>query len=430
MNTRQFRVLYREFLFRMVDLELLSAHSDISKLLGQFAALLLFISTLLAFACGGIGSSRMPRAAMLVNAWGVEHLMIATTMLVVGIFAVLSWDSTFLDRRDVLVLAPLPIRARMLFLAKVAASGTALSITVVALNALTGIAMPFALASASGGILDLIFSLNFYRPLAAYWITMMAAGGFIFGSVLGVQGVAAQLLPRRQFLRFSSFLQMAAFCLFVSVYFLQPSLASPGALLAPQNQRPLEWLPSYWFLGLFQQLNGSMHPAMVPLAARAWTGLAVAGLGTAVAYMLSYLRTLRKIAEEPDILPGSWRPGWSPRFGNQLETAVVQFSVRTVVRSRQHRVMLAFYLGIGFALVVLFMKTPRALEQMTSADSRMLFSSFVMMCVSVVGVRVVFSMPLALRPTGSSVSPRFEERGNTQPRSGGRCSCWGSRPFG
>ena len=55
-------------------------------------------------------------------------------MLVVGLFAVLSWDSTFPDRRDVLVLAPLPIRARTLFLAKVAASGAALSITVAALN--------------------------------------------------------------------------------------------------------------------------------------------------------------------------------------------------------------------------------------------------------------------------------------------------------
>lgn len=397
MNKRQFRVLFREFLFRMVDLELLSAQGDIGRLLGQFAALLLFIGSLFALACAGVGSARVPRAVMLVNAWGVEHLLVATTMLVVGLFAVLSWDSTFPDRRDVLVLAPLPIRARMLFLAKVAASGAALSLTVAALNALTGIVLPFALASANGGILDLVFSLNFYRPLAAYWITMMSAGAFIFGSVLGLEGIAAQLLPRRYFLRLSSLLQMAAFCLFVCVYFLEPSLASPDALMASENQRVLAWLPSYWFLGLFQQLNGSMHAAMVPLAARAWIGLAIAGLGTAAAYMLSYIRTLRRIAEEPDILPGSRGAGWLPRFGNRLETAVVQFSMRTVLRSRQHRVMLAFYLGIGFAIVILFMRTPRARENMTSADARLLFSSFVMMCVAVVGVRVVFSMPLALR---------------------------------
>lgn len=70
---------------------------------------------------------------------------------------------------------------------------------------------------------------------------------------------------------------MAAFCLFVCVYFLEPSLATTKALAALENQRLLAWLPSYWFLGLFQALNGSMHPAMAPLARRALTGLAVAG---------------------------------------------------------------------------------------------------------------------------------------------------------
>ena len=47
--------------------------------------------------------------------WSGEHFLIETTMLVVGLFAVLSWDSTFPDKRDVMVLAPLPIRSKTLF---------------------------------------------------------------------------------------------------------------------------------------------------------------------------------------------------------------------------------------------------------------------------------------------------------------------------
>jgi len=383
----------------MVDLELLSPQGDMSKLLGQFAALLILISSLLGLAALGLGDSRMPRVALLISAWGFEHSLIATTMLVVGLFAVLSWDSTFPDRRDVLVLGPLPVRARTLFLAKVAASATALSFTVVALNAFTGLTFPLALAPASTSLPDLILSPVLYRSLAAYWITMVLAGAFIFCCVLGVQGFAAQLLPRRGFLRLSAFLQMAAFGLFLSVYFLQPSLATPKGLMAPENQGLLAWLPSYWFLGLFQELNGSMHAAMVPLAGRAWVGLAVAGFGTAVAYVLSYFRTLRKIAEEPDILPGFRGLNWLPRFGNSLETAVVQFSVRTLLRSRQHRVMLAFYLGIGLAIVIFLLKGGVAREEhfADQANTRLMFSSFVIMCVWVVGTRVVFSMPLALR---------------------------------
>ena len=52
-----------------------------------------------------------------------------------------------------------------------------------------------------------------------------------------------------------------------------------------------------------------MHPALEPLARRAWMGLAGVVCGAAAVYALSYWRTLRKIVEEPDIAPGS------PRFG-------------------------------------------------------------------------------------------------------------------
>ena len=50
MTKLQFRVLYPQFLFRAVDLELLSASAqgDITRLLGQFAALLVYVSSLVA----------------------------------------------------------------------------------------------------------------------------------------------------------------------------------------------------------------------------------------------------------------------------------------------------------------------------------------------------------------------------------------------
>jgi hypothetical protein len=139
---------------------------------------------------------------------------------------------------------------------------------------------------AHGGFLGLI------RLFAVYWVTMLASGAFIFCCVLGVQGLAAQLLPRRLFLRVSACLELAAACLVLSVYFLQPMLAMPSAILGAQSQGPPAWSLSYWFLGLFQQLNRS--PALALLAIRAWAGLAIAVGATAAAYALSYFRTLRK----------------------------------------------------------------------------------------------------------------------------------------
>ena len=72
-------------------------------------------------------------------------------MLVVGLFAVLSWDAMFPGQRDVLVLGPLPIRAHTILLAKFAAVATALGLTVLALHAVAGLIWPLALNGTSRG---------------------------------------------------------------------------------------------------------------------------------------------------------------------------------------------------------------------------------------------------------------------------------------
>jgi len=759
----QFRILFREFLFRIVDIELIAPDGDIKKLLGRFAGLLVFLS--LWFAVGGLlnmADKPLPPPLRLMMVWTIEHFVIATTMLVVGIFAVLSWNSTFLDRRDVLILAPLPINLRRMFLAKVAAVASAVGLTILCLHVAAGLVWPivfakqsaaltapaltydaalpplsavsmqaaldrdlaeaqkpggalgpgtgagvaigvyrnglhrvfaygtakadsvFAIASisktftalllaqmvvqgkvrldepvrgllpegtvdkpngpeitlldlathhsglppmpdnldvrdpdawtsytiddlyaylhargvskpddpefeysnlgftllgaalanragvgyadllrrevidplgmrdttltltpeqqhrivraydpdgrpafvrdygafdpaaglrstagdlvtylesnlhperfASGALAGAILGtqvlqadvqdamriglswvynpktgvywhngtatgyssyvffhrkddyaavvllnhigslstllpdhirqrfagepavslgnvvipgstgvLSVPRSLGAYWIAVSAGGIFIFSCVLVLQGIAAQILPRRHFLRLSSWLQVAIFCLFVAGYFLEPSPAT--TLSGASNFRLLSWLPSYWFLALFQELNGTLHPALAPFADRASVGLAMGVGGASIAYILSYFRTLRQIVEEPDILPASRRATWLPRFGTPLHTAIVRFSLRTMLRSRQHRVILAFYLSLGFAVSILFLRSPAEQQQIVSHSGAMpwqtaalpLLVSSVAMAVSwVVAIRMVFALPLEL----------------------------------
>jgi hypothetical protein len=410
MNDRlQFRVLYREFLFRMVDLELLSAQprGDMSKLFGQFAALLISVSVILAI--GGLTSTgRMGPAQRLLFSWNNEHSLIVDTMLAVGLFAVLSWDSTFPDKRDVMVLAPLPIRSQTLFLAKITGVAAALSITVASLHCITTLTWPGVFAGqpavtyagqfipASGGFM------SFVRTFAAYWITMFASGAFIFCCVLGAQGIAALALPRRLYLRASSAMQLAAFCLFVSGYFLLPTAATPQNLAAAQGNGAGAWQFSFWFLGLFQELKGS--PALPVLAHRAWIGSSVVMSITASTYLLSYFRVLRKIVEEPDITSSARGARWLPPFGNALQTAIGQFSVRSLLRSRQHRMLLAFYLGMGFVFNILLFKAPsgrRGVGADADAWSLMsiplLASTIWTMLLSVVGMRIVFALPLDLK---------------------------------
>jgi hypothetical protein len=260
------------------------------------------------------------------------------------------------------------------------------------------------------------------RFAVAWWLTMIAAGAFIFCVVMSIQGVALQLLPRRLFLRASSFLQIGAFAVIVSVYCLQPA-ATQSALIAAQQ--PLSgmtglvpWSPSFWFFGFFQQIAGT--PAFPMLAVRANIALVTVLALTAAVYALSYFRTLRRIAEEATIVPSrrAARGGWwrLPSFGGGLPAAVLPFSVRTLLRSPQHRVILAFYLGMGFAAAIFFMNlsapkvsvdqaaAPLVAVSAASGDRPwheetgwLISASILMLAFSVVGARLAFALPLDLR---------------------------------
>ncbi|MGC2616995.1 MAG: hypothetical protein WA354_23375, partial [Terracidiphilus sp.] len=334
-NKSQFRILFKVFLFRIVDLELLSEYSDSTKLLGQIGALLAAISFV--FTAPLILVGGLPHETIVT----MEHVLIATTMVVVGLISVLSWDSTFPDRRDVLVLGPLPIRSRTIFLAKVAAVGSALSLSILALNVFAGCVWPLTFFPSESGPTGLL------RSLTAYWTTMFASGAFVFCSVLGLQWFVAQLFSRQLFLRLSAPLQVALFCLFLTVYFLEPPLETVIQLPLPETQRLLAWLPTYWFLALFQDLNGSPDPAFAPLVGRAGIGLAIALVAAGIAYAFSYMKTQRLAVEEPDIQPHSRKAAWPLKLGSSIQTAILFFSLRTLLRSRPHRIILSFYLGVG-----------------------------------------------------------------------------------
>jgi len=385
----QFRTLYRVFFLRVVDLELLSSDADPAKLIGQFATIFCTFSFLFTIPLLLMSGDALP----ITSAWMFEHFLIETSMTVAGLIAILNWDAAFPDRRDLLVLAPLPVRKSTLFLAKVGALFAAPALAVVALNIFSGLIWPLLFRSSNSGLLGML------RALPAYWITVSAAGAFLVFTILTLQGLAANLLPRQLFLGLSAVLPAAVMCTLLSVYLLEPSLESPAALTSPQNQRLLEWLPSYWFLALFNQLNGSPHPALASLARRAWIGLGVSVLGTCAALLLCYFRMMPKIVEQPDILPQTRWFARRPRFGGPLTEALTLFSMRTLLRSRQHRMIFSFYLGLGITIVIGYVNiNPAGIGSAgTTISSSFLFASILMMILFVLALRVVASIPISLQ---------------------------------
>jgi hypothetical protein len=378
----EFRVLCRQFLLRVVDLEALSIEADIPSFLGQFAGILILITVFQA-----LFTLWLPPPPTL--AWHTEQSAISNMMLVIGLISVLTWDNTFPDRRDAMVLGPLPVKPRMILLAKIAASAALLGLAVVCLNFASSVAWSLVFAASRG-------LMAFLRFLAAYWFTIFAASTFLYGSVLALQGLTAFLLPRRLFLRLSAVLQLAAFGLFLSVYFLEPSIESTAGLAATRSHPLLAASPVLWFFALFNQCNGTLPGDAVWLAHRAWIGLGCAVLGAIVSLLFCYLHTMRKTVEEPDLVPARRGFHFTPHLGGSLQSAVLFFILRSLRRSRQHRVILAFFYAIVAACALsLVRQAPRiGSTSQISPDFAML--TIWMMVFAVLGFRAVFPLPVSL----------------------------------
>lgn len=387
-----FRVLYPVFLRRIVDLDLLSAGADTSVLLSQFGALFAGGSFLLTAPLILVGGG-LP----IEDLRTMEHLLIATSMLLVGVIYILAWESSFPEHLDLLILGPLPIRLQSVFAAKLSSLLGALGLSLVALNSFTGLVWPFLFAPSGHGGMGLL------RSFTAYWGTMLIACLFVFSAALAFQGMLSVILPRQMFLRVAVWIQAAAFAGLLAVYILEPSLESPEALLLPANQHLLAVLPSYWFFGLFQQLNGSAFAGTTAFAQRAWIATTVA-LGAACCVIaIGYLRLLRRIVEQPDIRTRSGRLSVYLQSKSGSEAAILFFSALILARSRKHRVLLAFYWGVGATLVyavthpTISVLRAAALHPTAGPSETYLMASLLLVSLGVGALRILIALPVTIR---------------------------------
>ncbi len=389
----EFRVLFRQFLLRVIDLEALSIEADVERFLGQFAGVLIMISFVLAarLIYPTLFMDQAHTASFLREmTLQSEQSVINITFLVTGLITVISWDATFPDRRDVMVISPLPVKPYTILFAKISASAAVLSLAVLSLNLPASSVFSLLLGPLSGSAWGAI------RFFCAYWFVIAAGSVFLYGSVLTIQGITTLLFPRRITLRISALLQLAAFALFVSVYFLEPSTPTFGALTQPQNQAFITWSPPYWFLALMNQLTGTLPPSLAWLATRAWFGLGISVTGAVVSLLFCYLQTMKRTVEEPDLVPGAGGLHWAPRIGSLLQTALVLFSIRSLTRSRQHRVAFAFFASLVSAIALSMVHAETQAQKPTPVSMDYLIPTFMMMGFATYGLRSVFSLPISL----------------------------------
>jgi len=402
---RQFRALVRLFAYRFFDTDIISVRGDLSSLLSQFAALLAALSLVLVLMTAGKYAGlyqHLTEKQLHAAAWADQEFLISTTMAIIGVFTLLLWDALFPDRRDCMILGAMPVRVPAVFAAKLAALGAALGLAVVAVNSFTGLVCPFLIVPGASGALDAA------RDFGVFWLVILLASAFVFLLLLGVQGVALHLLPHDLYLRWSSLIQTAAFFAVLTLYFLTPPLANPHALGVPGNRLWYALVPSYWFFGLFQVLTGSTNSALGTLARRALAGVLLVALVAAAAYLVAYRRQMRRAVEQSGIAPSRraftlWGVLARVLARRGPERAILVFIGRTLARSRQHRLLLAIYAGMGMAYVfsqaayVLYRSRATDFGALEGRAQTALGIPLILLFFLIVGLRVSFSIPMEVR---------------------------------
>jgi predicted permease len=333
-----------------------------------------------------------------VLAWEDRLLFVHFAMILTGILTIIQWDSLFPDRRDYEILAPLPLPMRVVFFAKVCSVLLLLVIFWGAANLGPALLFPPAALTAA----DPWFALP--RHLAAHLISTFMASAFVFLFLTGLHGLLLNVLTPKWFRRVSVYVQLAAVVGLVLSFLALPLLLSQAIPWIRTGNGAIYVLPPFWFMGLYQVLIGRTGPVFSALAATAILALGMAAAVSALAYFASYQRHWKRSLESLETGPSD--PGLLARW---LEAAVNRFVLRhplqraqfafiraTVLRSRLHRLLLAAYVAVGFALALVVVAAAGGRAASGWPTPGLLSVQLVLSFFLLSGIRFVFTMPAAL----------------------------------
>jgi hypothetical protein len=325
---------------------------------------------------------------------GLRFLFICYSMVAMGVVMVFEWEALFPDRRDYLILTPLPLRVFTLFVAKMVALLAFLAIFLAAINFLGVLLWP-AVESRGNG----------FAAMGAHLAVTASAGLFSALAIAALQGVLVTAFRGAAYRRVSVFAQTAVMVALILCLFLAPLMGSSIGELCRSHSPLLRWFPGFWFAGLYEQMRPVVSHARAARVAAA--GSALAGLGGmairsiwvvsaifALCFLPEYRSHARRALETAE--PNPRGPGRARRaldkaaqrwLRDPVEHGVFQFIGQTIGRSLKHRLFLATYGGFGAAVVIL------TLASGSSPRRAPLILSFVL----VSGLRAAFNFPSDLR---------------------------------
>jgi hypothetical protein len=276
-----------------------------------------------------------------------HYFYVLYSFVAVGAVSIFAWDLLFPDLLDVLVLSPLPIVNRRLFLARMAAACLFLGLFLFGTSALGSIFFP--LLSEPPGL---------GRHMAAHLLAVVASGAFAAAFFLSLQGVMVTITGERLFRTLSPLLQGIFMMILLTILLLFP--VSSQFLQPLMNLSAARYFPPFWFLGMYETLlGGSCSPHVFNgLAKTGCLALVVVVGGAMLSYPLAYRRRRRYLVEGSGAFAtGNFASAPIHRLlhatllRNGVQRGIYHFISCSLLRTQRHRVYLAMYGGVGLALV-------------------------------------------------------------------------------
>jgi hypothetical protein len=325
-------------------------------------------------------------------------LFITLTMVALGLVAVVVWEGVFPDRRDTRILSALPLPGYVLIVARLIALAALAGIFSIGITAVPTILYGPLAASYGAAATPL-------QGALAHFFATTLAGAFVFFSLVALQGVLLNVMGRHTAERLSFALQLVFVTVLLQMLFFLPHIGSVLRTdLRHATANPvLRLIPSIWFLALYDVAGGrpsSGAPEFARLALAATAGVTTASV---LLFAVTHGRLCRIALETPPTGTPILRAGrlLSRLVGlfvrTPVERATFAFTLRTLARSRSHRLLLALYLGVALALVIsgivpLVLRDGRA--GFMSPGIAVLSAPLVFIFFALTGVRTLLAIPV------------------------------------
>jgi hypothetical protein len=427
-----FRLVTRLFLRRLIDNDLISPHADrhqsLAVLLGFVVSLAVFVTFFLStpYLAAFI---QLPGPAAL-SALSDRFLFIAASIAISALGALMVWDALALEARDAAILGPLPIAARTITHAKLAAAIVFGAVLTVALNAVPSVLYPAFLTVNIRGIAGA----TILRLIAAHATTVTMAGLFGFFGILAIRGMLRLLLGDQAFRRASSGVQSALVVSMVTALLLAPTVRARDVHHWVGDAVATQWPvgPVLWYLGVNETFAGHLvaetpivlpprmpstaslkqdnqtaraayRPLLPQFAAQARWAWVSLPLVTALA-LTTFLWTNRRLPDQSAGVPAPSRIRTSVRRMAERYThndpeaeAGFFFALQTLTRSAPHRTIIAIAVAAGLthALMVLAQSDGRSLE-IQATPAGLFGMSIMLLLVLVAGVAYAVAVPAEL----------------------------------